>query len=152
MGKVIVLMGISGAGKGTYIKESYSEEEIRGIFSADHFFTTSEGYMFDPSKLGEAHADCLRRYDLAVRVPGLQGTLIVDNTNTSLAEISPYCALALAYGHELQIVALVCPPEVAAKRNIHGTPATAILRQDTRFRATLADLPPWWPLEVVFTG
>ena len=160
MGRVIVLMGISGAGKDTWIEANFPDVSDH---SADKFFMFMEEgmekpeYRFDASKLGEAHAWCLRGYIEAVqKMKDLfeveQKVLIVNNTNTSLAEIAPYCASALAYGHELQIVALVCPPEVAFRRNTHGTPASAIFRQDARLRKTLADLPPWWPLEIVFTN
>ena len=164
MGQVTVLMGISGAGKSTWIRGNlWIQSKHCTEFSADHWFMKEDEngevtYQFNPAELGQAHAHCLKLYTEALQAgaraddpdPRYQN-LVVDNTNTSLAEIAPYCALALAYGFELKIVALVCPAEVAAKRNEHGTPATAVMRQDSRFRQTLADLPPWWPLEVVFT-
>jgi predicted kinase len=159
MGRVIVLMGVSGAGKDTWMEENFPDSPD---FSADKFFRYMEEgmekpeYRFDKSKLGAAHAWCLREYTKALQemqdlFEGEAKVLIVNNTNTSLAEMAPYCALALAYGHGLQIVALVCAPEVAAKRNVHDTPATVIFRQDARLRRTLAELPSWWPLEIVFT-
>jgi predicted kinase len=148
MGRVIVMMGISGAGKDTWIEENFPSADIH---STDKFFVLNGEYKFDVTKLGEGHAWCLRTYTEAVQKMKEQKVIVVNNTNTSLGELAPYCALALAYGHELKIVALLCPPEVAVKRNVHGTPAKSVFQQDARLRKTLADLPPWWSLEVVFT-
>lgn len=148
MGRVIVLMGISGAGKDTWIQENFPSADVH---STDKFFMVDGEYKFDVTKLGEGHAWCLREYTKVVQGE-VEGVVIVNNTNTSLAEVAPYCALALAHGHELQIVALVCAPEVAAKRNVHKTPAKSVFQQDARFRRTLADLPPWWPSTIVFTS
>lgn len=154
MGRVIVLMGISGAGKDTWIQENFPTGDVH---STDNFFMVDGEYKFDVRKLGEGHAWCLRTYTEAVQKMSQaleveEKVLIVNNTNTSLAELAPYCSLATAYGHELQIVALVCSPEVASKRNVHGTPTKSVFQQDARLRRTLADLPPWWPSTVVFTS
>lgn len=73
--------------------------------------------------------------------------VVVDNTNTTVAEIAPYAALALAYGHELEIVTLDCDPAIGAKRNTHGVPLAACNAMHLR----LADrqLPPWWNHRVI---
>jgi len=165
-GKVIVLMGISGAGKDTWIKETFLDlDKFVIVYSADHWFMVEDKetgemvYKFDVTELSNAHANCLRCYVEALYKaryeddPRYKGqTLIVNNTNTSLAEVSPYCALALAHGFELEVVALVCPPEKAVIRNVHGTPEKNIFQQDKRLRKTLDELPPWWPRKLILTN
>ena len=172
---VIILRGVSGAGKSTWIRENFAKEIVRDIvwenmdpsyivggkgksrpnvvvYSADHFFLDKEGnYIFDGSKLPLAHGTCLRKFALSMLEPDpKQQTHIVDNTNTSVAEIAPYAALALAYGHELKLVTLHIDPAIAAERNVHGAPAEAVAGQAKRLLA--ADLMPWWPNEDVVVG
>ncbi len=55
--KAIILSGISGAGKSTYIDERYPTAPM---CSADTYFTTDGVYKFDATRLGEVHAQCLR--------------------------------------------------------------------------------------------
>lgn len=160
MGTVVVLMGVSGAGKSTWIKENF-EPPDRVEYSTDHWFievdkkTGEIGYKMVPSELGQAHGHCLKLYAEALHhyeERHCGRTIIVDNTNTSLVEMAPYCALALAYGFELRIVVLVCPPVVAFERNVHDVPKEAIFRQHARLEGTLKNLPPWWKAEEVVTG
>lgn len=140
---VTILCGCSGSGKSTYSR-LFADPFI---VSADRYFIDAERtYNFDPSKLSEAHAHCLRQY-----VEALQDTfthhIIVDNTNTSVSEIAPYAALAQAYsyyGWELEIVWVKCDIETAAARNVHGVPAQTVARQADRLARTWKELPPWW--------
>jgi predicted kinase len=77
-------------------------------------------------------------------------TIIVDNTNTTVAEIAPYAALALAYGHDLEIVILNISKEnltKVASRNIHGVPQNVVEGQFNRLELLKEQLPPWWPVK-----
>ena len=146
---VIILRGIPGSGKSTYIRKNLPEA---WIFSADHFFMVGEEYKFDPSKLPQAHAACLREYlEWLTFVEGrrCRWPLVVDNTNTSVMEIAPYAALALAYGASLRIVTIKCDPAVAAARNVHGVPEAAVLAMAKRLEDETPRLAPWWEHEVV---
>lgn len=144
---VIVMRGPSGAGKSTYAKKHY-----KGAFvvSADHFFEVNGEYKFDPSRLAEAHAECLRKFTHAVSSPDSKSdVVVVDNTNTTVAEVAPYAALALAYGHELKILTFRGDYIKAARRNEHLVPAPAVKAQAERMEEQTAMLPPWWPQETV---
>jgi predicted kinase len=145
MKTVHIMCGISGSGKTTYAKSNFPEAQV---VSADHYFTKPEGYLFDPSKLPNTHAECLRRYVQLVS----SGTpdIVVDNTNTRSLEIAPYSALALAYGYTLDIIVLKCNPVLAHMRNVHDVPFLAIQAQAARIKRLLRDCPPWWPLRVVY--
>jgi hypothetical protein len=165
---VIILRGCSGSGKSTHAAaELESAKEGRTVVrvSADDFFTDSNGvYNFDVTKLGEAHAACLREFVANVHVRfvddeavddtsrlGSPVTIVVDNTNTTGTEVAPYAALATAYGHELKILTIVVDPEVAHARNLHGVPLKTVKDQYKRLQNSIGKFPPWWP-EVVIHG
>jgi hypothetical protein len=160
---VIIVRGIPGSGKTTWVESKYGQlvrplrkhETVREgtngvILSTDDIFVGPGGYLFDYTKLGEAHAECLRVYVRFIQKDA-DYPVIVDNTNTTIAELAPYAQLATAYGHKLEIVTLVCDPVKAHARNVHGVNAKTTLYLDRNLRKSLDDLPPWWPSEVVFT-
>jgi predicted kinase len=143
---VIILRGPSGAGKSTWAKK----QKGAFIVSADSFFMKNGEYQFDPKKLGEAHAKCLRDFTHAVSSPDSQDDLIiVDNTNTTITEVAPYAALALAFGHEMTIMTFVGDAVKAARRNVHLVPATSVVAMAERIDKSTALFPPWWNHEVV---
>jgi len=142
--KVIIMQGVPGSGKSTYVKSM--QPVATEVISADSYFETKDGeYRFDPSKLGEAHGACLRRF--VKLVAGASGdTVVVDNTNTTTLEIAPYMALASAYGCEVELVRVQCDPEVAAARNVHGVPLHAVRRMADNIRNFSP--PPFWSFKL----
>jgi len=144
--EVIIMVGISGAGKTTAIKDlSYRYPRLK-VCSADLFFCDDNGcYNFDPAKLSEAHNYCMRNF-LEAMANG-SNAVVVDNTNCSIAEIAPYVAVANAFGYFTKIIVVHAEPKDCIERNTHGTPANAIMGQHYRLQKTLADLPPWWNVE-----
>jgi predicted kinase len=139
---VIILRGPSGAGKSTWAKHHFPHASV---VSADHYFMVGDEYRFDPSKLPQAHAVCLRKF-----VDNMQfgeDITVVDNTNTTVAEVAPYAALALAYGHTLKIVTFDGDWRIAARRNVHGVPESTVEAQASRIMDAV--FPPWWPHETV---
>ncbi len=145
MHNVIILRGVPGSGKSTWIAKNYPNAEV---FSADHYFIRNGEYKFDPRLLPDAHAYTLRSFVGWARDPS--GTVaIVDNTCTTVAEVAPYAAIALAYGRQVETVTLLCDPAVAGARNIHGVPLAAVEAMDRRLRASQGDLAPWWNNRVV---
>ena len=147
--KVVILRGVSGAGKSRYAKQLIDEFSKKNgrIVSADLFFTDDKGnYKFDARKLADAHKECLIDFIEALR-EGVFHTIVVDNTNTRATEIAPYYAIAEAYGAFPSIVTVLCPLEEALRRNIHGTPANILFNQYQRLLTEA--LPPWWKHEVI---
>lgn len=138
--KVTILQGIPGSGKSTLIPV---DRKIR-IVSADHYFVGGDGhYRFDPHKLPDAHGACLRSFARYSAKPDAD-ELVVDNTNTTVAEVAPYYALAQAYGHEVRIVHLDCEPEVGAARNLHGVGLEACRSMAARIWKFRETSPLWW--------
>lgn len=142
MRKVIVLQGVSGAGKTTYAQKLLEDYGMWvACASADHYFLAHE-YAFKASELPKAHAYCLRNF---IRfVEGGADLVVVDNTNTTAVEIAPYMAIAQAYGYEAEIHRLLCDTEVAAQRNVHGVPANSIRAMASRMRESRTAFPPRW--------
>jgi len=147
MEKILWIMrGISGSGKSTWIEENKPEGAV--VASADHYFLTEDGqYEFDPTQLQDAHDRAF-----AVAHEGLRDgvEVFVDNTNLSVAELSPYRMLARRYGYEVRYVECRCDADEAAERSLHA-PADAVQAQADR---GLEDLPPFFEgeVQVIETG
>ena len=151
MKQVVILSGLPGSGKSTYTKklknQALSNKQDFVVCSADHFFEDEEGnYNYDPSKIGMAHAACYRKFIEALQTTRTYGALIVvDNTNLSSWEISPYVQGANAYSHEVKIVKVLCDAKVAFERQTHGVPKKTfdhMARNQERMW-----LPPFWTVE-----
>ena len=154
--KVVIMRGPSGSGKSTYVTKMITEElnkpevadrqrfgrELR-VCSADHFWIDDEGnYKFDASRLSEAHADCYRKFVTALLEQ--VKLIVIDNTNTMLHEMAPYMAHAKLHGYEIEIVRCVCNVNIAAKRNVHGVPASTVQNMERR----MENIPRHWGKEI----
>jgi len=146
MKKVIVMQGVPGSGKSTHAsKVALNAQQAGGrvvTASADDFFINLGGgeYKFDGSKLSEAHGECFRAFIHAVM--NNADMVIVDNTNTTPMEISPYMLAAQAFGYEAEVHRIECDPDVAAARNTHGVSASSVKVMHERMANN--SLPPWW--------
>lgn len=132
---VVVMRGISGSGKSSVIRAfSFQAKHQIKVFSADHFFMRGDQYVFEPAKIGRAHAACLRGFTEAL-VKG-EGVLVVDNTNTTNEEMAPYLKLAQAFGFKVVVIELTPPvvlPDKFEDRNVHGVPRQVLEGQLARF-------------------
>jgi predicted kinase len=72
-------------------------------------------------------------------------TIVVDNTNCTIAEIAPYVALAQAYGAEVEIVRINIDPEIAHERNTHGLVLGSVLNQHAALKLLDKNWPRHWP-------
>jgi tRNA uridine 5-carbamoylmethylation protein Kti12 len=165
--RVIVLRGIPGSGKSYYAKKLIAkhvleqslvsvpeQSSVSGavvVVSADSFFGVDEDYKknFSPTKLTDAHNHCFWLFLDALRDDDV-GLVIVDNTNSTAMEISPYMLAAGALGHDATVHQIECDPEVAYGRNQHGVPRDTVHRMAARVRGEW--LPPWWEIKTVFPG
>lgn len=110
--KVIILRGISGSGKSTWVKNNAANATV---VSADNFFVQPDGsYVFDETKLQEAHRTCYAEFLAALERK--DDLVVVDNTNVTAWEMSPYIALAEVKGYTVEILTLHVDPEVAIAR------------------------------------
>lgn len=100
MKNLIILRGLPGAGK-TTVAELFGTAMDVPVFSADHYFEKEvDGkivYKFDVTKLGAAHAECMRKTEQAIKEE--QPFIFVANTFTMEKEINPYKKLAEDNGY-----------------------------------------------------
>lgn len=131
---VVIMRGISGAGKSTWAKENCGADAV--ICSADSFFVDADGvYQFDFTQLSDAHDACFDKYCEALDAG--EYCVVVDNTNTTRAEITPYLMYARRRGYRVRIIHIDTPVDVAAARNVHGVPADGVAAQAARFEKML---------------
>ena len=128
------MQGLSGSGKTHWANTNFPNASV---CSADKFFEKgSDGYRFEPSLLGKAHAQCLSHFIYAINRG--DSTVIVDNTNTERWEWENYVQLAIHWGYQWGVVDIYDSPagltdEQLAARCKHNVPVEAIARQRERY-------------------
>lgn len=153
--QVIVLQGVPGSGKSTLAEQIKTSGTVTlqpvGIFSSNQFHIEEDGkYNYKAELAGAAHAWCLRQFTEAIRLARMNSydTFVIDNTNTTVAEVAPYMAIAAAYGADAYILRVPCDWEVAAARTIHGVPKHVVELLQQRLDRFASEAPGWWSLKV----
>lgn len=128
--RVIIIRGIPGSGKSTLAQELAGK--TGKVHSTDDYFMKDGKYVFDPSKLGRNHTLNFSAFeaDLALGV----SPVIVDNTNSRKWEFQRYLESAENAGYSVEVVQVPhIDPHLAARRNSHGVPESAIRRMIARW-------------------
>ena len=135
--KVYVMSGLPGSGKSTLARKLAGENGL--VLSADDYFMVDGEYRFDPTKIGEAHKRCMDRFIQATQAG--EPLIVVDNTNLSKWEISPYMLVGETMVYEVTVVVVEEDnPTVCAARTTHGVPLE-VIKKMAYYRE---DLLPWW--------
>ena len=129
MKDLILFRGLPGAGKSTL-----AETLCDVAYSADDFFIQPDGaYVYDKSRIKEAHEYCLlqtlRAMSQSVSRVG------VANTFTQAWEMDAYYKAAYAAGYRVH--AVIVEGRGRFRCNIHGTPLDVIERMEERFQVVL---------------
>lgn len=153
--EVIILRGISGAGKDAWIEKMINDNahDLHKFVecSADHYHTILGNYCWIKENAQEAHRQCFLKFLKFAQHPGNQrglDFLIVNNTNTTVWEIAPYYRAAEAFNLPVKIVRVHCELVTGFRRNVHGVPAGTVLRQWRNINNEV--LPSHWKEEIVF--
>ena len=134
---LILVRGVSGAGKST-IADMMDWLGHRTVsFSTDDMFMVDGNYEFDPSLLGENHAATVQkvrdvmiaRYE--VKIPE---TIIVHNTFTEEWEMKPYFELAEDFNWRVHTIIV---ENRHGSKSIHDVPDDVIKAQKERFEVIL---------------
>ena len=102
IGDLILLRGVPGSGKttlGKTILRCLSSDDP-DVISADDFFVNEKGeYIFDPTKLKEAHAQSQQR--CATKMKNEFSRIVVANTFTQKWEMDAYYEMAERYNYRV---------------------------------------------------
>lgn len=148
-GRIIVMRGIQGAGK-TFIAQRDFPDAIRLSSSDFPLFWKDEEYeengqietkkvfTFVPDKLTDSHKWNLKRCEEAL----IKGNklIVIDNTNIGYGDFSLYVQMARSYRYKVEIINVICDPDIAFQRNIHNVPHGKIINN-----ARLLDTNPMPP-------
>lgn len=135
IGDLILLRGIPGSGKSTLgevILQTPSNSKPE-ILSADDFFLDNDGnYIFDGSKIKEAHNYCQFRCSERLR----QGIarVVVANTFTQDWEMDVYFDMAKRYNYRIHTIVVENRHD---GENVHGVPKDKLQQMKDRFQIKL---------------
>jgi predicted kinase len=108
--KVVVLVGLPGSGKSTYLERrgatGLSSDAVRKLLADDETDQTIHNQVFETVRY-------LLRQRLAIGRP----MTYIDATNLTPEERRPYIAIGKAYGCEVEAVFFDAPLEVCRARN-----------------------------------
>lgn len=135
IGDLILLRGLPGSGKSTLGKVILQWPSIDNpdVLSADDYFIDSDGvYVFDFTKLKEAHNDCQIRCADKMRLE--VSRIVVANTFTQEWEMEKYYEMAERYHYRVHSIIV---ENRHGNSNIHGVPDDKLLQMKDRFEIKL---------------
>lgn len=135
IGDLILLRGIPGSGKTTLGNAILftNQSNTQDVLSADNFFINEKGeYIFDFTKLKEAHNDC--QVKCAERMRNQFSKIVVANTFTQEWEMEPYFIMAERYNYRIHTVIV---ENRHGNKNIHNVPEEKIEQMIKRFDVKL---------------
>lgn len=117
--QLILLRGLPGAGK-TSLAEFITEGINSTIRAADDYFYENgptDGYDFDPTKLGVAHKECVNR----VKDDMKEGVdmIVVTNTFTKAKDMKKYIELADKFDYRFSSIIV---ENRHGNKSVHGVP------------------------------
>jgi predicted kinase len=128
--KLILIRGLPGSGKSTLAKIFVDMEYMN--YEADMYFIKNNEYVFDKSKIGEAHAWCQK---MTLESLQHQSSVVVSNTFTTKKELRPYFEIAKQCGISPTVI-LCC----GSYKSIHNVPQETLDRMNARFEYKIDEL------------
>lgn len=130
--QLILVRGLPGSGKSTHARVIANEIFRCARIEADMYFVKDGEYLFDASKLGEAHKWCL---DNTRELLSDGVSVVVSNTFTTKKELKPYFDIAKQLGIKPHVI--LCQGNY---KNIHNVPEETIKKMKNRFEYDIAEL------------
>jgi predicted kinase len=144
---VKILRGIPGSGKSYYARTVKDAT----IISTDNYFISDGVYTFDKSKLGEAHKSTFKGFVSLIINPEFSGTIIIDNTNITIAEIAPYYSVAAAYDWDVEIITFDTPFRMCVDRQTHGVSMQTMQQRSSLMHKEDNNFPAYWKKRRIIT-
>ena len=142
MKTVIIVRGVPGCGKTTYVVELAENLELQHgvkveICSADDYFKDANGvYRYDPTKKAQAHQFCMWKF-LRALLHNKSGLIVADNTFIHGWEYHNYALAAKLAGWDCEVhefrVKTIGQINACHKRCSHDVPLDAIARMAVEF-------------------
>lgn len=127
---ITIMQGIPGSGKSTIAKKLLQMDPNAEIASADDFFVQENGsYIFDITKLGEAHRKCQEKVRKFLED---NKNVIIDNTNIKKKDVKIYLDMAKEFGAEVQVIRVK-----SNFKSVHNVPQEVIDRMDSEMEDIL---------------
>lgn len=107
MAHLYIIRGLPGSGKTTFAKRLLLHKVVAGICEADTFFMREGGtYVFDPTRIKEAHEWCRKQVFGLLKTPGHDDSVnvAVSNTFTTIWEMQPYIDYCQHHGHTFTVI------------------------------------------------
>lgn len=123
-----IIRGVPGTGKSTLAKKMMGWHSNMCHKEADMYFERASGeYLFDRTKLGEAHNWC---QTTTKNLLNLGVKIIVSNTFTTYREMAPYVEYAKLNGIGLTLITMT-----KEYGSIHGVPEETMIKMRERFES-----------------
>lgn len=117
---LILVRGIPGSGKSTKAKQLVEEGLADVHFEADMFFEVDGDYVFDPSKVKDAHVWCQKETDAALAAGK---NVVVSNTFVRKWETAAYFDMAAKHAVDVEVIVAT-----GNYQNVHSVPQEVLLR------------------------
>jgi hypothetical protein len=130
---IIILRSAANAGKTTFANLLCQHVGYVQVCADDYFYDSDGKYNFDPTKLGEAHAQCKRKFLEYLQEPSVK-TIVVANTNTKFSEYGWYEECGKKAG---AMVFFLVMENRHGNTNSHGVPDYVLDRHDQNIRNDL---------------
>ena len=131
VGDLILLRGIPGSGKttlGNAILKS-DPNDVVDLISADDYFVNENGeYVFEPSKIKDAHLSSQKRCE--EKMINNSSKIVIANTFTQEWEMEKYYEMAKKYNYR---VFSVIVENRHGNQNVHNVPHKKITEMVKRF-------------------
>jgi predicted kinase len=129
---LIIIRGLPGSGKSTLAKILTNQH-----VEADMFFVKDGEYLFDGSKLKQAHEWCQKTTEalmLSNKMQEKKEIIVVSNTFTQAWEMEPYFNLAEKHGYK--VFSLIAENRHGSE-NQHNVSHDVIEKMKNRFEISL---------------
>lgn len=125
--EIVLIRGLPGTGKSTLAKQIVAENKGYHHVEADTYFIGDDGYVFNPSKIKDAHIYCQAMTADLIKA---NRSVVVSNTFSQFWEMKPYYRIASEYGVSVRVITMY-----EEYGSIHNVPEDIIQKMRDRWES-----------------